>query len=49
MTKAKLDGFRVYKIKSRGDLCYNGRKFIAPVYVIGLPGDIDNLNDELTE
>jgi len=48
--KAKLDGFRVYKIKNRGDNCKSiDRKFIAPVYVMGLPGDVELLNLELEE
>jgi len=44
--EAKLDGFRMYKIHSRGDMI-NGRKVIAPIYVCGLPGDVKLLNDEL--
>jgi len=43
---AKLDGFRVYKVRSRGDKA-GPRLYIAPVYVIGLPGDVDLLNKEL--
>ncbi len=43
---ANLDGFRVYKVKNRGD--HSGdRLFIAPVYVMGLPGDVDLLNKEI--
>jgi len=48
--KAKLDGFRVYKIKNRRDDSKLGhRKYIAPVYVIGLPGDVELMNLELEE
>jgi len=47
MLTAKIDGFRCYKIKNRGDTCNNGRKYIAPVYVIGLPGDVDLFNKDL--
>jgi len=47
MLEAKIDGFRCYKIKNRGDVCTDGRKYIAPVYVIGLPGDVDNFNKDL--
>ena len=43
---ANLDGFRCYKVKNRGDQ-YGTRLFIAPVYVIGLPGDVDLLNKEM--
>ena len=43
---ANLDGFRVYKVKSRGDKM-GDRLYIAPVYIIGLPGDIDLLNKEM--
>ncbi len=43
---ANLDGFRCYKVKNRGDQ-YGDRLFIAPVYVIGLPGDVDLLNKEM--
>ncbi len=43
---ANLDGFRCYKVKNRGD--HSGdRLYIAPVYVIGLPGDVDLLNKEI--
>lgn len=45
--QAKIDGYRVYKIKNRGDVGSNGRKYIAPVYVLGLPGDIDTFNEDL--
>ncbi len=44
---AKIDGYRVYKIRNRGDNTNNGRKYIAPIYILGLPGDIDNFNLEL--
>jgi len=44
---ANLDGFRVYKIKNRKDVGATGKEYIAPVYVIGLPGDVDNLNKEI--
>ena len=47
MLEAKIDGFRCYKIKNRGDVCNNGRKYIAPVYVIGLPGDVNLFNKDL--
>ena len=43
---AALDGFRCYKVKNRGD-SMGDRLYIAPVYVIGLPGDVDNLNKEM--
>jgi len=43
---ANLDGFRCYKVRNRGDQ-YGDRLFIAPVYVIGLPGDVDLLNKEM--
>jgi len=43
---ANMDGFRCYKVKNRGDQ-YGDRLFIAPVYVIGLPGDVDLLNKEM--
>jgi len=43
---ANIDGFRCYKVKNRGDQ-YGDRLFIAPVYVIGLPGDVDLLNREM--
>jgi len=43
---ANLDGFRCYKVKNRGDKL--GEKlYIAPVYIIGLPGDVDMLNKEM--
>ena len=42
---ANLDGFRVYKVKNRGDRA-GDRLYIAPVYIIGLPGDIDLINKE---
>jgi len=45
---ANLDGFRVYKVKNRGDKM-GDRLYIAPVYVIGLPGDIALLNKEIKE
>jgi len=49
--EAKLDGFRMYKIKNRGDLISSidgvTRNYVAPVYVCGLPGDIAALNKEL--
>ena len=45
---ANLDGFRVYKVKSRGDKM-GDRLYIAPVYVIGLPGDVALLNKEIEE
>ncbi len=45
---ANLDGFRVYKVKNRGDKM-GDRLYIAPVYVIGLPGDIALLNKEIEE
>jgi len=45
--EAKLDGFRMYKIKDRHDVSTSGRKYTAPVYVCGLPGDVRLLNDEL--
>ena len=46
--KAALDGFRVYKIHNRGDPSGdNGRMYTAPLYVIGLPGDVDLFNAEL--
>jgi len=44
--EAKLDGFRMYKIKNRGDMI-GDRKVIAPIYVCGLPGDVALLNKEL--
>jgi len=43
---ANLDGFRCYKVRNRGDQ-YGDRLFVAPVYVIGLPGDVDLLNKEM--
>jgi len=43
---ANIDGFRVYKVKNRGDKA-GDRLYIAPVYIIGLPGDIDLLNKEM--
>jgi len=43
---ANLDGFRCYKVRNRGD-AYGDRLFVAPVYVIGLPGDVDLLNKEM--
>ena len=43
---ANLDGFRVYKVKNRGDKM-GDRLYIAPVYVIGLPGDVALLNKEI--
>jgi len=43
---ANLDGFRVYKVHNRGDKA-GDRLYTAPVYVIGLPGDIDLLNKEM--
>jgi len=46
---ANLDGFRVYKVKSRGDKGEGSRLYIAPVYVIGLPGDVALLNKEIEE
>jgi len=45
--EAKLDGFRMYKIKNRHDVSTSGRKYIAPIYVCGLPGDVKLLNEEL--
>ncbi len=48
MIEAKLDGFRVYKVRNRGDPVAD-RKYTAPVYVIGLPGDIILLNKELKD
>jgi len=45
--EAKLDGFRMYKIKDRHDVSSTGRKYVAPVYVTGLPGDVALLNLEL--
>lgn len=46
--EAKKDGFGVYKIKNRGDEHpHRDRKYTAPVYVLGLPGDIDLFNEEL--
>jgi len=50
--EAKLDGFRMYKIKNRGDPqleMVNGvaRKYVAPIYVCGLPGDVAAFNREL--
>jgi len=48
MIEAKLDGFRVYKVRNRDDPAYD-RKYIAPVYIIGLPGDIALLNRELKD
>ncbi len=48
MIEAKLDGFRVYKVKNRGDAGVD-RNYTAPVYVIGLPGDIILLNKELQD
>ena len=48
--QANLDGFRVYKIKNRGDECTkNGRKYTGPVYVLGLPGDVMLFNLELDD
>ncbi len=47
MIEAKLDGFRVYKVRNRGDTG-GDRKYIAPVYVIGLPGDVDLFNKEIS-
>ncbi len=47
--KAKLDGFRVYKIKNRKDNSTINRQYTAPVYVMGLPGDVELLNLELEE
>ncbi len=44
---ANLDGFRCYKVKNRGDSAANDRLYIAPVYVIGLPGDVELLNKEM--
>ncbi len=46
--EAKLDGFRVYKVKNRGDAGVD-RNYTAPVYIIGLPGDIILLNKELKD
>ena len=43
---ANLDGFRVYKVKNRGDRA-GDRLYIAPVYIIGLPGDIALLNKQI--
>jgi len=43
---ANLDGFRCYKVKNRGDH-YGDRLYIAPVYIIGLPGDVEMLNKEM--
>jgi len=43
---ANLDGFRCYKVKNRGD-SMGDRLYIAPVYVIGLPGDVEMLNKEM--
>jgi len=48
LIEAKLDGFRVYKVRNRDDPAYD-RKYTAPVYVIGLPGDIALLNRELKD
>lgn len=48
MIEAKLDGFRVYKVRNRDDPV-DDRKYTAPVYVIGLPGDIILLNKELKD
>ena len=45
---ANIDGFRVYKVRSRGDKV-GDRLYIAPVYIIGLPGDVDMLNKEYDE
>ncbi len=48
MIEAKLDGYRVYKIRERGRTPIGEiRSYIAPVYVIGLPGDVILLNKEL--
>jgi len=44
---ANIDGFRCYKVKNRGDNGANDRLYTAPVYVIGLPGDVDMLNKEM--
>jgi len=44
---ANLDGFRCYKVKNRGDEAANDRLYIAPVYIIGLPGDVELLNKEM--
>jgi len=44
---ANLDGFRCYKVKNRGDAAANDRLYIAPVYIIGLPGDVALLNKEM--
>ena len=46
--EAKLDGYRIYKIKSRNEEhAYKDRKYVAPVYVMGLPGDVEMFNEEL--
>lgn len=47
MMEAKLDGFRMYKIKDRHEVSPSGRKYTGPVYVTGLPGDVALLNAEL--
>ena len=48
MTFAKLDGYRVFKVRNRGDPVED-RTYIAPVYIIGLPGDVDLLNKEIED
>ena len=45
--EAKLDGYSVFKIRERGLEGPEGRHYVAPVYVIGLPGDVDLFNKEL--
>jgi len=46
--EAKLDGFRIYKIKNRGEEHpHTDRKYTGPVYVMGLPGDVELFNQEL--
>lgn len=46
--EAKLDGFRVFKIKNRGEEHpHTDRKYTGPVYVMGLPGDVELFNQEL--
>jgi len=46
--EAKLDGFRIYKIKERHEEHpHRDRKYTGPVYVMGLPGDIELFNEEL--
>lgn len=63
LLQAKLDGFRVFKIRNRDDFCKTEtvkiphgetggfilkfRKYTGPVYVLGLPGDVDLFNKDL--